>query len=92
MKRSALSTLALATATGLAGLSLVGIAYADSMSDLVAAAQKEGELTIIAVPHDWCDYGCYYYGAKCCEHHDRRVRRYFSQDILHRRQHWHHSE
>ncbi len=57
MKRSALSKILLATTTALAGLSFVAIAYADSMSDLVAAAKKEGELTIIAVPHDWCDYG-----------------------------------
>ena len=27
------------------------------MSDLIAAAKKEGELTIIAVPRDWCGYG-----------------------------------
>jgi putative spermidine/putrescine transport system substrate-binding protein len=32
-------------------------AWADAMSDLVDAAKKEGELTIIAVPHDWCGYG-----------------------------------
>lgn len=32
-------------------------AMADAMRDLVAAAKKEGELTIIAVPHDWCGYG-----------------------------------
>src|ERR1700759_693819 len=34
-----------------------GAASADSMSDLVAAAKTEGQLTIIAVPHDWCGYG-----------------------------------
>jgi putative spermidine/putrescine transport system substrate-binding protein len=34
-----------------------GFAAADTMGDLVAAAKKEGELTIIAVPHDWCGYG-----------------------------------
>jgi putative spermidine/putrescine transport system substrate-binding protein len=27
------------------------------MDDLVAAAKKEGELTVIALPHDWCGYG-----------------------------------
>jgi putative spermidine/putrescine transport system substrate-binding protein len=32
-------------------------AQADAMSDLVDAAKKEGELTIIAVPRDWCGYG-----------------------------------
>ena len=28
-----------------------------SMDDLVAAAKKEGQLTTIALPHDWCNYG-----------------------------------
>jgi putative spermidine/putrescine transport system substrate-binding protein len=28
-----------------------------SMDELVAAAQAEGELTTIALPHDWCNYG-----------------------------------
>jgi putative spermidine/putrescine transport system substrate-binding protein len=32
-------------------------ASADSMEDLVAAAKKEGQLTVIALPHDWCAYG-----------------------------------
>jgi putative spermidine/putrescine transport system substrate-binding protein len=30
---------------------------ADPMADLVAAAQAEGKLTTIALPHDWCNYG-----------------------------------
>ena len=30
---------------------------AESMDDLIAAAKKEGELTVIALPHDWCGYG-----------------------------------
>ncbi len=29
----------------------------DAMAALVAAAQKEGNLTTIALPHNWCDYG-----------------------------------
>ena len=33
-----------------------GAAIADDMGALVEAAKKEGELTIIAVPHDWCGY------------------------------------
>ncbi len=33
------------------------MALADSMDDLVAAAKKEGTLTTIALPHDWCGYG-----------------------------------
>ncbi len=32
-------------------------AYAASMDDLVAAAKQEGQLTTIALPHDWCGYG-----------------------------------
>jgi putative spermidine/putrescine transport system substrate-binding protein len=27
------------------------------MEDLIAAAQEEGTLTTIALPHDWCNYG-----------------------------------
>ena len=30
---------------------------AESMDELVAAAKKEGSLTTIALPHDWCGYG-----------------------------------
>ncbi len=33
------------------------VAQADMMEDLVKAAQAEGELTTIALPHDWCGYG-----------------------------------
>ncbi len=29
----------------------------DPMAGLIAAAQAEGELTTIALPHDWCNYG-----------------------------------
>lgn len=29
----------------------------DPMAELVAAAQAEGTLTTIALPHDWCNYG-----------------------------------
>ena len=32
-------------------------ARADAMGDLVKAAKAEGELTVIALPHDWCGYG-----------------------------------
>lgn len=35
---------------------LCGAAQAQS-ADLIAAAKKEGELTVIALPHDWCGYG-----------------------------------
>jgi putative spermidine/putrescine transport system substrate-binding protein len=30
---------------------------ADPMADLIKAAQAEGTLTTIALPHDWCNYG-----------------------------------
>ena len=36
---------------------MMGPALADGMDDLVAAAKKEGQLTVIALPHDWCGYG-----------------------------------
>src|SRR5690606_383036 len=29
----------------------------DEMEALIAAAQEEGMLTTIALPHDWCNYG-----------------------------------
>jgi putative spermidine/putrescine transport system substrate-binding protein len=45
----ALSCAALMTTTALA--------RADAMEDLVKAAKAEGELTTIALPHDWCAYG-----------------------------------
>ena len=40
------------------------IAHADAMSDLVAAATAEGQLTTIALPHDWCGYGAVIDGFK----------------------------
>lgn len=33
------------------------LASAQSLDELVAAAKKEGQLTVIALPHDWCGYG-----------------------------------
>jgi putative spermidine/putrescine transport system substrate-binding protein len=33
------------------------IAAAEPSADLIAAAKKEGTLTTIALPHDWCGYG-----------------------------------
>jgi putative spermidine/putrescine transport system substrate-binding protein len=47
--RLTVSVLALGASTGMV--------LADSMDDLVAAAKKEGQLTVIALPHDWCGYG-----------------------------------
>jgi putative spermidine/putrescine transport system substrate-binding protein len=57
LQKTALSTFAGIGAVGLIAGVAVSMASADSMDDLVAAAKAEGELTIIAVPHDWCMYG-----------------------------------
>jgi putative spermidine/putrescine transport system substrate-binding protein len=39
-------------------LALVSVAAGQgSMAQLVAAAKQEGQLTVIALPHDWCGYG-----------------------------------
>jgi len=40
------------------------ISSAQSMDELVAAAKKEGQLTTIALPHDWCGYGAVIDGFK----------------------------
>jgi putative spermidine/putrescine transport system substrate-binding protein len=49
--------LGLVSASIFALVAPIGVASAQSMDELIAAAKKEGELTIIAVPHDWCGYG-----------------------------------
>ena len=36
----------------------------DPLAELVAAAQAEGMLTTIALPHDWCNYGAVFEGFK----------------------------
>jgi putative spermidine/putrescine transport system substrate-binding protein len=46
--------IAAATAALMATTSL---AYAEPSAELVAAAEAEGMLTTIALPHDWCGYG-----------------------------------
>src|SRR3954451_6448039 len=40
------------------------ISSAQSMDELVAAAKAEGQLTTIALPHDWCGYGAVIAGFK----------------------------
>jgi putative spermidine/putrescine transport system substrate-binding protein len=45
-------------------LTSIAPSYADAMSDLSAAATKEGQLTVIALPHDWCGYGAVIDGFK----------------------------
>jgi putative spermidine/putrescine transport system substrate-binding protein len=47
----------LVAATCAALMATTAIARADSMEDLIKAAKAEGELTTIALPHDWCGYG-----------------------------------
>src|SRR6516165_4833720 len=64
MKRAVSGRWALAACSALAIGALAGTASADAMSDLVAAAKQEGQLTIIAVPHDWCGYGAIIDGFK----------------------------
>ncbi|WP_413993734.1 ABC transporter substrate-binding protein [Labrys okinawensis] len=41
----------------------MGSAFAQSQ-DLIDAAKKEGQLTVIALPHDWCGYGAIIDGFK----------------------------
>ena len=64
--RSALKcALPMAAAAALISTAFVtSIASADSMSDLVTAAKAEGQLTVIALPHDWCGYGAVIDGFK----------------------------
>ncbi len=45
------------------GLGGAGAAFAQS-DELIAAAKAEGELTVIALPHDWCSYGTVIEGFK----------------------------
>jgi len=39
-------------------------ASAEPPAELVAAAKQEGQLTVIALPHDWCGYGALISGFK----------------------------
>jgi len=48
---------ALVSASAIALTALSGAAYAEPSEELIAAAKKEGMLTTIALPHDWCGYG-----------------------------------
>lgn len=43
--------------TAVAMMATTAISSAQNMDELVAAAKKEGQLTTIALPHDWCGYG-----------------------------------
>src|SRR5258705_9902795 len=61
MKTEWLHTIATSTAVVLAS---AGMASAQSMDALIAAAKEEGQLTTIALPHDWCGYGALIEGFK----------------------------
>ena len=54
----------LATTVSIVAMLSATIAQADAMADLVAAATTEGQLTTIALPHDWCGYGAVIEGFK----------------------------
>jgi putative spermidine/putrescine transport system substrate-binding protein len=54
MKAAWKTTTALTAVVGL--IASTGASFAQS-DELVAAAKKEGMLTTIALPHDWCGYG-----------------------------------
>src|SRR6202030_1644026 len=54
MKLSWTRTLPIAA---LAALASGGLAYGQSMDKLVADAKSEGQLSVIALPRDWCGYG-----------------------------------
>src|SRR5579859_8199174 len=49
--------LTMVSVSALALSASAGATLAAGMDDLVAAAKKEGALTTIALPHDWCGYG-----------------------------------
>ena len=53
----AVATEAPAVATEAPAVATEAPVAADPMADLIAAAQAEGMLTTIALPHDWCNYG-----------------------------------
>jgi putative spermidine/putrescine transport system substrate-binding protein len=57
MKRSWTIRCAAGALSASAILAVTGMAAADSMDGLVAAARKEGQLTVMALPRDWCGYG-----------------------------------
>ena len=56
MKQARLLRAAIGSLSMAAFLAANTAALADAIGELVEAAKNEGELTIIAVPHDWCNY------------------------------------
>src|SRR5262245_21491646 len=57
MKRRWMQKMAMVSLSVLTAAAFMQRASAGSMEDLVAAAKQEGQLTVIALPHDWCGYG-----------------------------------
>ncbi|MDI7066551.1 hypothetical protein QMO17_35560, partial [Klebsiella pneumoniae] len=57
MKRTALARLFSMSAA--AGVAAAGVSSASAapLDALIAAAKQEGQLTVIALPHDWCNFG-----------------------------------
>jgi putative spermidine/putrescine transport system substrate-binding protein len=47
-----------------AAMGFSGAALSQTMDELVAGAKSEGELTVIALPRDWCGYGAVIDGFK----------------------------
>ncbi len=45
-------------------LASTALVSAETLADIEAAAKKEGQLTTIALPHDWCGYGAVIEGFK----------------------------
>src|SRR5215208_4656994 len=58
------STGKLLSLTAAALMTTSAIASAQTMDELVTAAKAEGQLTTIALPHDWCGYGAVIDGFK----------------------------
>jgi putative spermidine/putrescine transport system substrate-binding protein len=63
MSPALVKTAIAATASMLAGAFSVS-AFAEPSAALIAAAKKEGQLTVIALPHDWCGYAAILAGFK----------------------------
>ena len=54
----------LATTASILAMLTATVAQAEGMADLEAAAKAEGQLTVMALPHDWCGYGAVIAGFK----------------------------
>lgn len=63
MKRNGLRLISTLGITA-AAASAAGGTFAAPPDALVAAAKQEGQLTVIALPHDWCNYGALIAGFK----------------------------